>query len=200
MHPGRPIYAWFDRENDRCYNDGHREYRAAGRRGGNGGSSVEEVMLSAAFPEWERIPDLGLYMDQVITFMERAFSEALPEGEITRSMVNNYVKSGLLPRPVGKKYDREHLALLIMIFLLKQVLSMEDIALLLEAVCAGGVREGYDRFVQEIGAMEEEMARGQLAPSAAGADAPGRVLRLCVGAALCAVRARRQLQTLGGGR
>ena len=54
-------------------------------------------------PEWETLPDIGLYMDQVITLMERSFGRSLPKGEITKSMVNNYVKVELIPRPVGKK-------------------------------------------------------------------------------------------------
>lgn len=51
----------------------------------------------------------------------------LPKGEMTKSMVNNYVKVGMIPRPTGKKYDRDHLAMLIMIGVLKQALSMESI-------------------------------------------------------------------------
>ena len=80
-------------------------------------------ILNMALPQWELLPDIGLYMDQVITLMDRTFSPALPKGEMTKSMVNNYVKVGMIPRPVGKKYDREHLALLMMICVFKQALS-----------------------------------------------------------------------------
>ena len=41
-------------------------------------------------PQWETLPDIGLYMDQVITLMERTFAPFLPGAEITKSMVNNY--------------------------------------------------------------------------------------------------------------
>ena len=75
-------------------------------------------ILNMALPQWELLPDIGLYMDQVITLMDRTFSPALPKGEMTKSMVNNYVKVGMIPRPVGKKYDREHLAMLLMICVL----------------------------------------------------------------------------------
>ena len=91
-------------------------------------------------PDWERLPDLGLYMDQVVTLIERVFETPLPKGETTRSMVNNYVKSGLVPRPVGKKYDRDHLARLLMVCVLKQALSMEGIGKLLDALCRAGIR------------------------------------------------------------
>ena len=88
--------------------------------------------LNIDLPQWELLPDIGLYMDQVVTLMERTFSPTLPKGEMTKSMVNNYVKVGLIPRPVGKKYDREHLAMLLMICVLKQALSMESVGQLLD--------------------------------------------------------------------
>ena len=79
---------------------------------------------------WALIPDLGLYMDQVVTYIERQLESlygAASKGILTPSMINNYVKSGLIPRPLGKKYYREHLALLMMIVSLKPVASMDDI-------------------------------------------------------------------------
>ena len=65
---------------------------------------MEEEVRSIRLPEWEMIPDIGLYMDQVITLMERTFSPALPKGEITKSMVNNYVKVELIPTNSGKSH------------------------------------------------------------------------------------------------
>lgn len=99
-----------------------------------------EEIVNIDLPQWELLPDIGLYMDQVITLMDRTFSPALPKGEMTKSMVNNYVKVGLIPRPAGKKYDREHLAMLLMICVLKQALSMESISQILLALCEEGCR------------------------------------------------------------
>ena len=79
---------------------------------------------------WDRIPDLGLYMDQVITFISRMYEPLYGEdvrGRLSAPMINNYVKGKLVPRPAGKKYSREQIALLAMIVALKQVSSMEDI-------------------------------------------------------------------------
>lgn len=152
--------------------------------------------MFGGLPQWQQIPDIGLYMDQVLTLTERTFAGVLPGGEITRSMVNNYVKSGLLPRPAGKKYDREHLALLIMIAVLKQALSMEHIARLLSLICAQGAQAGYTRFLAEIGALEETLGRGQI-ELAAGGDEPGQqALRAAVSAAICTVHAGRMLDAL----
>ena len=84
-------------------------------------------------PSWDQLPDLGLYMDQVITYMERQCRALYPvAGSIlTPSMINNYVKCGLVRRPVGKKYDRVQLAQLMMLCTLKQVASLEEMKQLL---------------------------------------------------------------------
>ena len=117
-------------------------------------------ILNMALPQWELLPDIGLYMDQVITLMDRTFSPALPKGEMTKSMVNNYVKVGMIPRPVGKKYDREHLAMLLMICVFKQALSMESISRLLGFLCERDVRTGYDQFCAIIRRIEESAKGG----------------------------------------
>ena len=144
-------------------------------------------------PEWETLPDIGLYMDQVVTLMERAFGGALPKGEITKSMVNNYVKVELIPRPIGKKYDREHLAMLLMIGVLKQALSMESIAQVLRPLCAGGVREGYTRFAEEFRALDSALLSGRVELSLEGSTPDERALHAAVMAAVCTISANRLL-------
>ena len=59
--------------------------------------------------QWDQIPDLGLYMDQVITFITRLYEPLYGEttkGYLSAPMINNYVKNKLIPRPTGKKYSR----------------------------------------------------------------------------------------------
>ena len=94
----------------------------------------DALNLEFSMPGWGEIPDLGLYMDQVITFTQRTYAPLYGADAaklLTGSMVNNYVKAGLIPRPVGKKYAREQLAAILMIVQLKGV-SMEMIRLLLD--------------------------------------------------------------------
>ena len=82
---------------------------------------------------WDRMPEIDLYMDQVITYMDKQlhlFQSKENSKLLTSSMINNYVKDGLLPRPDHKKYSREHLAGLLIICILKQVLSIPDISAL----------------------------------------------------------------------
>ncbi len=84
--------------------------------------------------EWEQLPDIGLYMDQVITYIERqlALQKTTEKQTVTSAMVNNYIKAGLLPRANQKKYNPNHLALLTMIGTLKPVLSIQELQILLE--------------------------------------------------------------------
>ena len=67
----------------------------------------------------DEIPQIGLYMDQVTTFMEKHLGELkrYPEDKVlTKTMINNYAKNNLLPSPVRKKYTQEHILLLVFIY------------------------------------------------------------------------------------
>jgi hypothetical protein len=103
--------------------------------------------------DWEQIPDLGLYMDQVITFITRMYEPLYGEdihGYLSPSMINNYVKSKLIPRPTGKKYSREQIALLVMIVALKQVSSMDEIRGMLALRDAQTVEGLYAAFCRRF--------------------------------------------------
>lgn len=81
-------------------------------------------------PAWDDLPAIPLYMDQVILYLSESLRLFQPEGEpslLTSSMINNYVKNGLIPHPEKKKYRKEHLAGLIVLCLLKQVLPIPDV-------------------------------------------------------------------------
>lgn len=82
----------------------------------------------------DTIPNIDLYMDQVTTFMDSnlARSKRYDSDKIlTKTMINNYAKNDLLPPPLKKKYSKEHLLLLIFIYYLKNILSINDIQTLL---------------------------------------------------------------------
>ena len=99
---------------------------------------------------WELIPDFGLYMDQVVTFVERQCKSLFMEGErvFTPAMVNNYVKFGLVSRPVDKKYGREQLAQLLMICVLKQAASADGMKALLSPPDGMSLQAHYETFCQ----------------------------------------------------
>ena len=103
----------------------------------------EEFLHEFRLPVWDELPQIELYMDQVIVLLNEYLSYFVYEGNdeklITAAMVNNYVKMKLVPAPVRKKYGRVHLAYLIMICTLKQTLSMAVVKKMLPrgGGCAG---------------------------------------------------------------
>ena len=88
------------------------------------------------------IPQIDLYMDQVTTFLEERLRGATrnPEEDkiLTKTMINNYAKNKLLPSPEKKKYTRDHMIMLIYIYYLKGLMSINDIQTFL-----GPLTEGY---------------------------------------------------------
>ncbi len=89
-------------------------------------------------PDWETIPDFGLYMDQVIVLLEQYLSFIpAPTGSkerfVTSSTINNYVRLKIMPAPEKRKYHRIHIAYLIMILTMKQSLSISDVQKILPA-------------------------------------------------------------------
>ena len=76
------------------------------------------------------IPNMNLYMDQVTSFMDEhlASSRHLSDDKIlTKTMINNYAKNRLLPAPVKKRYSKNHMLLLILIYYFKNVTTFNDI-------------------------------------------------------------------------
>lgn len=75
---------------------------------------------------WDDLPDIPLYMDQVVSYLSRQLSCSGEGDGLTSAMINNYMKDGLLERAHGKKYDQVHLAYLTAICALKQVMSVRE--------------------------------------------------------------------------
>ncbi len=79
-------------------------------------------------PRYEEIPDVGLFLEQTVKYVN-SYLSALPGAAITGSMVGNYVKMGLVANPVKKQYDRERIAYIFFIAVVKPVLSLDQIKL-----------------------------------------------------------------------
>lgn len=120
-------------------------------------SAIQNDLLEAPDISWQQLPDLDLYLDQVITYLSREQIPGCQEAELTPSMVNNYVKEKLLPRAVGKKYQREHLVYLRMINALKQVYNVKEIKVLLDLFSSDKSPEAM--FVSYLSSLEAAMAQ-----------------------------------------
>lgn len=121
-----------------------------------------EKLTPRTLPHWDELPDFELYMDQILSLMERYLGPPVATGEkgLTASMVNNYVKLGLVPSPRKKRYDREHLSCLVMVCALKTVLPLAAI----QRILADGEEEDpsvrYNRFCDQFEAAEQDALRG----------------------------------------
>lgn len=103
-------------------------------------------------PRWEELPNIDLYLDQVVTLMEEYLGNVSKEEKIiTKTMINNYVKHGILKSPENKKYNKEHLAKIIVICILKQIYSINDISKLIKlALDTAQINVSYNRFATEL--------------------------------------------------
>ena len=85
----------------------------------------------------DELPELDLYMDQVTQLFDSKFNDSKrtkDDKALTKTMVNNYAKGKLLMPIKNKKYSKEHLILMSLIFNLKGGLSINDIKSLLDKI------------------------------------------------------------------
>lgn len=108
-------------------------------------------------PRWNELPTIDLYIDQLVCFLEQYLSGYIKndnekeEKIITKTMINNYVKHHIIKPPINKKYNKEHIASLFVIFVLKEVYSIHDIKkLILLAIETSAIEPAYDRFCSEL--------------------------------------------------
>lgn len=133
----------------------------------------EKYLYNFQLPEWDSIPDFGLYMDQIIGLLTQYLDYLPPEIKsdriITAATINNYVRMKIIPEPQNKKYFRVHIAYLIIICTLKQTLNIATIQSMLpldmpeeevEQVYNGYVRrhrDASDYFIAQVREMAEPL-------------------------------------------
>lgn len=112
-----------------------------------------ELIRSFHLPRFSELPDIDMYMDQLLTYIDRCLRPLVAADEklLTSSMVNNYVKQRIIPTPERKRYNCEHLAYLIVICLMKRSFSVADIQKLITAQNATHAMDrSYDFFCTAI--------------------------------------------------
>ena len=108
-----------------------------------------ERINSAHIPTWDELPTLNLYMDQLIFILSEIFEPYFDDVPklINKAIINNYVKLGYIPAPVKKKYSKEHIAYLVVVCSLKQVMPIAAISALVKAQTEKiPLSEFYDNF------------------------------------------------------
>ncbi len=110
----------------------------------------KEDILKYHLPRYEEIPDIGLFMEQLIYYLEHNLLLLEDDKKITKTMINNYVKHELVPQPIKKRYTRNHIAYLLVVMILKRVYSLDEIVLMIKVqVKASDIKRAYDIFAEE---------------------------------------------------
>ena len=123
-------------------------------------NSIKEINRTDI--EWDAMPYMQLYMDQLQSFLDEKVGRDL----FKRTLINNYTKRGLLKEPINtKKYNQEHIALLILINHLKSILSLEDIQALLDPIINApdkyiGIKEIYNNYLEMKEDAKEAIIEG----------------------------------------
>lgn len=102
------------------------------------------------------IPSIDLYIDQIISLVnEKMGDDALKHGErlLTKTMINNYSKDGIIKPIKGKKYTKEHIIQMLLVYSLKGTVSITEIKRLIYGLYEEKNFDGdklikcYDRYV-----------------------------------------------------
>ena len=115
----------------------------------------KEQIAAFTFPRWQELPEIDLYMDQVVGYLSQKLSVFYDTDDdrrsITATMINNYVKQRIVLPPVKKRYSRAAVSSLMVLFCAKQVLSIGLCGALIAQCRGAGTDDGdaaafHDRF------------------------------------------------------
>lgn len=115
--------------------------------------------MKQTIPYWHELPDLDLYLDQVLLYVNQTTnsSELLEQKSLTASMINNYVKHKQIEKPIKKKYQKQQVARLIALTILKNVFSIQEISHTLQLLLQTNSSETlYNHFVDCMRNEENE--------------------------------------------
>lgn len=118
-------------------------------------------MTTFHYPSWEELPDLDLYLDQVLLYVNKTCAPVLSSSDkgLTAAMINNYVKHGYVEKPDKKKYQHHQIARLIAITTLKTVFSIQEIASTLNYLHQQANSDLlYNSFVDYLNEQKEPIA------------------------------------------
>lgn len=115
--------------------------------------------MKQTIPYWHELPDLDLYLDQVLLYVNQVTisPDDIDQKKLTAAMVNNYVKHKQLEKPVKKKYQKQQVARLIALTILKNVFSIQEISQTLQLLLQTNSSETlYNHFVDCMRNEENE--------------------------------------------
>ena len=151
-----------------------------------GGLPVNENELKALLAEAVRdadlhpheIPSIDLYLDQITSLADEKRKEGSPrfaDRALTKTMINNYSKDGLLSPIKGKKYSKEQILQMLLVYEMKNTLSIGEIKRILQNVYAlpeydaASLERIYTRYL-DVKEDERAATAGNVAAFADQAD------------------------------
>lgn len=116
-------------------------------------------------PRWEELPAIDLYIDQVVSLLNE-WLDFIPrssdEQVITKTMINNYVKHGLVEAPKKKKYTRTHVAYLLIVCIFKHVYSMSEIHDMIRLqVHTYPIENSYNYYIEDLEYCAKAIMNGE---------------------------------------
>ncbi|MCR5830024.1 MAG: DUF1836 domain-containing protein [Lachnospiraceae bacterium] len=128
-------------------------------------SNIVAKLKSINYVQPGEVPGIDLYMDQVTSFLDEHLETSKRYSDdklLTKTMINNYTKNDLLPSPEKKKYTKEHMYLLLFVYYLKNILSINDTRSILhpltEKFFKGEGDVNYEKIYAEIFEIEQEQS------------------------------------------
>ncbi len=151
-----------------------------------------EPSLQKAAIHVSDLPALELYIDQVITLIEQGYAanrRTPQEKPLTKMMINNYSKAGLV-RPIkGKKYAREHIVQMLIIYALKGTLTIGEIKNVLDTLYAlpgfeptalfDSYENALDKQEKAVASLEELLGSSHLLDDADSPDRFASLMAVC---------------------
>lgn len=112
-------------------------------------------------PRWEELPEKELFNPEVVDYVSALLSPLMPgEKILTGTMIQNYLKWGILNKGAGRKYNREQIATLIVLSIYKQILPIGDLRKGMDLMLSkSDSATAYNRFAE---ALEQAIRRTAL--------------------------------------
>ena len=136
----------------------------------------DDTIKNFHIPRWNELPTLDLYMNQVIALIDTtlgAFFSEIGAASLTKNMVNNYVKAKIVDAPVNKKYPKLSVAMIIVVYILKNCYATDEIGKLIKlAISLEATEITYNRFCEAIENAVSDVFSGRV--SICNEEIPGR--------------------------
>jgi len=117
-------------------------------------SEIAQKLANYKLPRYDELPAFPIVMRQLVSLLDRYLSIFVVPGEenlLTQSMINSYVYKKVIKAPEHKEYNNKQIIHLLSIGILKQVLSISDVAKLIEMQTNQyPIDVAYNYFCEEV--------------------------------------------------